>query len=190
MDSLDNFDISAGQWATNLVDRAFKQRGPMSGCGRGPGRPWGGIVERTPSLWITWIVEGCRRAGKDPLAFRVEVDGVHLRMTTVQLTFGLRYYWLCPLCGRRCEAIFFTRRVGCRKCLRLGYLSQTHRPNSALGVLDRLFTRRAPEIPGIHGSRHYSDQDTVTVAEFVRGLRQEFKAQLQAMIGRVVIEGQ
>ena len=136
-----NFWVENHPWAdpAGLVHQATGQRGPV--FGRGPGRKWGGIVERTPCLWITGIKDACKAAGISPDAIRVAFYGTELEMTYVELTFGRRWYWLCPRCGRRCEAVYVTDVVGCRVCLRLGYLSQSRRKTSAWLWLERLFTR-------------------------------------------------
>jgi hypothetical protein len=102
-----------------VLDRARKQRGPV--FGRGPGRPWNGIVEHTPCLWITWVADVTKRVGISPDQMEVEFYGVPIEMTPVQLTFGIRWYFLCPRCGRRCEAVYYAGAVGCRVCLRLGW---------------------------------------------------------------------
>ena len=118
-------------------------RGPMPGEGRGPGRPWGGIVEDTPVIWITWLVALAKKGGRPVEGLRVEVAGTVLTVTHVELTFGRRYYFRCPECWRRCEAIYFLgQRVACRKCLSLGYRSQTHRPGSPWATADYVFSRR------------------------------------------------
>lgn len=136
----------AERFADELMGRFAAHRGPGPGGGTGPGQAWHGIVEDTPALWVTWIVDGARRAGRDPLALRLTVGNTPLRMAWVQLRFGRRYYWECPHCGRRCEAVYVARYgVGCRACLRLGYRSQTHRAASPYAVFDDLFERRLTE---------------------------------------------
>jgi hypothetical protein len=104
--------------------------GPKGGQGRGPGRPWGGIVEDTPALWVGWIVALARGHGAAPPGLQLQANGRRLCFECVRLTYGLRWYFLCPECGRRCEALFFGHRVACRKCLRLGYRSQAHTSSS------------------------------------------------------------
>src|SRR3989304_7662982 len=95
--------------------RLKRHRGPV--YGRGPGRPWRGIVEDRPALWVTWVVAVSRRLGKGaPVS--VTIDGVDVPIVKVPLTFGPRHYFVCPWCHRRCEALFFLgREFGCRKCL-------------------------------------------------------------------------
>ena len=129
--------------------RAFLQRrGPMPGFGRSAGRPWRGIVEKTPALWVTWITGACKRAGVDPLSVRLTFSGQPLEMATVELTFGTRYYWLCPRCGNRCEAVYATRAcVACRECSHLGYQSQVTRSASPFRTLNQIFSRRASGRP-------------------------------------------
>lgn len=163
----------------SLVDRAMVQRGPV--FGRGPGRPWRGIVEKTPCLWVTWVTDACKRVGVSPDALRVTFYGVELEMTSVELTFGLRWYWLCPRCGRRCEAVYCAGAVGCRVCLHLGYLSQCHRRTSAWLWLERLFTRHWPI------SRRYfpTDEAGTIVKELGKYLRNEIRDMVaQVEVGR------
>lgn len=128
-------------------------RGPRPGDGRGPGRPWGGIVEETPALWVNWFVAQAKRLGwRLPLG--VTVGGQPLGMTSIPLTYGPRWYWLCPECGRRCEAVYIRgQRAACRKCLRLGYRSQTQRATSIYAWLDLLFQRDA-----MTGPRYLTDK--------------------------------
>ena len=129
----------------SLINRALSQRGPRHG--QGPGRPWNGIVERTPCLWISWIRDATKHANISPDQIRAEFYDVPIQMTSVELTFGRRWYWLCPRCARRCEAVYYAGEVGCRVCLHLGYLSQSRRPTSAWLWLDRIGSRHWPLSP-------------------------------------------
>lgn len=125
------------------VGRLFSQRGPGPGEGRGAGQPWAGIVEETPALWVIWFVVQAKRLGWQ-LPLNVTAGGRPLRMTPVAMTFGPRWYWLCPDCGRRCEAVYLRGgRLACRKCHRLGYRSQTQRITSVHAWLDLIFDREA-----------------------------------------------
>jgi hypothetical protein len=109
---------------------------------------WGGVIGDVPVLWVTWVVDAARRAGLSPDSLRVSVGGIPLRWDTARLTFGDRWYFLCPQCGRRVEAVYSVGGdVGCRACLHLGYRSQTWRgPSwSALdGLLERQMQRWRP----------------------------------------------
>jgi hypothetical protein len=160
-----------------LLDRAMRQRGPVSG--RGPGQPWGGIVEKTTCLWIGWVVDACRAAEVAPDSMKVTFYGAELRMTSVELTFGPRWYWLCPRCGRRCEAVYVTREVGCRVCLRLGYLSQSHRKSSAWLGLNRLNTRN-----WVFPQRYFPDDEAGKV---VRELGKELRKDIRQMVAQVKV---
>lgn len=135
-------DVSSGD---ALFARLSKRRGPMPGIGmgRGPGRPWAGIVEESKALWVTWLTDYWRRMGR-PTPKGIMVDGQHVPIVGVKLTFGMRYFFQCPECARRCETLYFAgRRVACRKCLHLGYRSQASRPTSAWAFIDRLLSRAA-----------------------------------------------
>lgn len=168
--------------AETLVTRAFSQPGPMTGNGRGPGRPWGGIVEETPGIWITWIASAAKAAGIEPMTLQISFGGIVLQMTRVKLTFGWRYYWSCPLCARRCEAIYHAGRVGCQRCLNLGYSSEAHRPNSARFVLDCLLSRRWP----FEQRRRWNIPDNASTA-ILAGLQGEFEKRLQALFDNLKI---
>lgn len=161
----------------SLLNRAHRQRGPL--FGRGPGRPWNGIVERTPVLWVTWIVDAARRAEISPNELKVSFYGVAVKWNSAELTFGTRWYFLCPRCGRRCEAVYFAGAVGCRVCLHLGYLSQSRRPTSAWLWLDRLFTRTWPF------SRRYSPTDEA--GAIVKELGKEFRKQVRDLVDQIDI---
>jgi len=125
----------------DVIEKIGHQRGPGPGEGRSSGRPWRGIVEETPAIWVTWIVGAARRSGL-PVPSGLEVAGKRLPLVSVPLTYGPRYYFKCPLCGRRCEVVYMAGRdIGCRKCLRLGYRSQKYRATSCYAILDRVFAR-------------------------------------------------
>jgi hypothetical protein len=121
----------------------WEHRGPKNGEGKGPGRPWQGIVEETTCLWVTWFISLAHSQGKTPPELGLQVNGHTLAYASVPLTYGRRWYFLCPHCGRRCEALYLLGgRLACRKCLRLGYRSQTHVPGSPAIEWDRIFDRR------------------------------------------------
>ena len=121
---------------SNLEARLKHRRGPMPGigAGRGPGRPWAGIVEETRAVWVTWLTDYARQTGKPIPQGLTFSQGSYVPIVGVRLTFGTRYFFKCPECGRRCEAVYILgRRVACRKCLHLGYRSQASRAGSAWG---------------------------------------------------------
>ena len=164
-----------------LFQRAFLQRrGPMPGYGRGPGKPWAGIVERTPCLWVVWVVAAAKDTQVNPTDLRITFYGQALTMASVALTYGTRYYWLCPICGRRCEAVYAAGRVGCRKCLRLGYQSQCYSLNSPFRVLDRLLDRRAYGLP-----RRYDPAGRLDERELVAALRGRIEARIDEVVRNI-----
>lgn len=165
---------------STLARRACTQPGPYPGEGRGPGRPWAGIVERTPCLWVHWITGACKTAGVSPDDIEVSFGGIRLQMDSVRVRFGLRRYWLCPLCGRRCEAVYLTSQVGCRKCLRLGYLSESHRRSSAWPHMDRILGRHTLY------SRKRMPEDAAS--EMVEQLGKRFERRFEEMLAQVKIE--
>lgn len=123
------------------IENMGHQRGPGPDEGRSSGTPWRGIVEETPAVWVSWVVGAARRSGyKTP--DHLEVNGQRAHLVSVPLTYGLRWYFECPHCGRRCEALYLKGGdFACRRCLRLGYRSQKYRATSCYAVLDRLFAR-------------------------------------------------
>lgn len=154
-------------------------RGPGPGEGRGPGRPWRGIVEDVPCLWVQWIVNACKRLGR-PVPDSLGADGAPVLIVPVQLTYGVRYYFMCPQCARKVEALYFLPGAfGCRKCLHLGYRSQTQRIGSIYRALDFVFDRR-PLL-----SQRYEDNDNPIVQDVVRPLRRMLAARIEAMLSRV-----
>lgn len=169
--------------ADALFNRISRHRGPAPGMGQGPGRPWAGIVEQTPAVWVGWVTSACKHAEVDPLALTVTFHGQALEMDAVKLTYGTRYYWRCPRCRRRVEAIYATgAAVGCRTCLHLGYLSQASRPSSAWGLLDRLFSRRLGGLP-----RRY-ERTPVMERELVALLRGRIEKRLAEALGEIDIK--
>jgi len=116
--------------ADSLACLPFSSRGPSRGEGVGPGRPSRGVVEDTECLWITWILGDCRLAGR-PVPTSVSVDGCRITLKDVTLTYGRRYYFLCPRCHRRTECLYrIEQEWACRRCHRLLYESQVTRPGS------------------------------------------------------------
>ena len=132
-----------------MINGWMRHPGPWRGRGRGPGRPWNGIVEDTPCLWITWVKRIARIRGAKVEEVKIEIGGKQLEITSVPLTFGPRHYFRCPMCYRRCEAVYFLGSyVGCRACLRLGYRSQCHEPGTPWVFYERLFFDRHLPVSG------------------------------------------
>lgn len=161
----------------------FSQRGPMSGHGRGPGRPWRGLCETTPQLWVGWVVESARMAGRGiPVALLVA--GVRVPITSVQLTYGTRYYFVCPRagCHRRCETVYLLGRVpACRKCHHLGYQSQARRASSIYGLLDALMGRDEWAKP-----KRY-DVDTTLLADVLDAARNDMATRLASEVEGITV---
>jgi len=124
----------------SFLGQAASQPGPLAGGGRGRGRSHGGVVEDTTTLWVGWVVAAARVAGVS-VPRVLAVNDRLLGLVSVPLTWGRRWFFLCPNCGRRVEAVFFLRGFpGCRRCHRLLYRSQCHRTTSAYRVLGRMLT--------------------------------------------------
>lgn len=159
----------------------FSQRGPYQGGGRGPGRPWSGLVEETPALWVGWLVALARLAGK-PVPVAILVGDVRVNITAVRLTFGNRHYFKCPRCRRRCEAIYILARVpACRKCHHLGFRSQAQRASSIWAVLDVMFDRRALARP-----QRY-DVDKGLLADVLAEVRADLGARLASALDGITV---
>lgn len=155
----------------------FRQPGPYRGRGRGAGRPWSGLVEETPAIWVGWLVAFARLAGK-PLPRAILIGDARVDITTARLTYGQRHYFRCPRCGRRCEAVYILARVpACRKCHHLGFRSQAQRASSIWAVLDVMFDRRAF---GTRPKRYDVDKDLLA------GLLAEVRADLGARLARAL----
>mgnify|MGYP003375914675 CR=1 FL=1 len=129
----------------DFVGRAASQPGPLAGGGHGRGRSHGGVVEDTTTLWVGWVVAAARVAGV-AVPRVLAVNDRLLGLVSVPLTWGRRWFFLCPICGRRVEAVFFLRGgAACRRCHRLLYRSQCHRTTSAYRVLGRMLAANGRE---------------------------------------------
>lgn len=129
------------------VPMPWAHPGPQAGHGRSHGRPFAGVVEDTPCLWVTWFRALARGYGKTPGELQIEANGAPLRFISRRLTYGERWYFVCPRCGRLCEALYLLRSgYACRKCHHLGYRSQVHRPGSPEVAFDDILRplRRLP----------------------------------------------
>lgn len=172
-------NVDVGQ----LILRSIAQmaHGPMPGFGAGHGVHFSGVVEMTPVLWVTWLTYTARRMGCEvPTA--IKVSGEVVEIVSVDLTFGRRYFFRCPRCGHRREALYFLgKRCGCRVCLHLGYQSQCSRATSAWPELDRLFGRTAVR-------RRWSREESVGLD--VHKLRAQLRKGIEDMLSQVqVVEG-
>lgn len=159
----------------------FSQRGPMSGHGRGPGRAWAGLCEEVPQIWVGWVIESARMAGRGIPAALLVAD-VRVPITSVQLTFGKRHYFVCPSCRRRCETVYILGRVpACRKCHHLGYQSQARRDSSVYGLLDMLMGRDEWAKP-----KRY-DVDTTLLADVLEGARNDMATRLASEVEGITV---
>ena len=87
------------------------------------------------------LVEGCmatsvREIPKDGVS-RTTWGGFALTTTTPRFG-GLRYWLLCPRCGRRVGKLYLVDRWACRRCHKLSYQSQRLSKNPLLRGLQRL----------------------------------------------------
>lgn len=157
------------------------QRGPMPGGGRGPGRQWRGLCEETPVIWIGWVVAAGRASGRG-VPLRIKINGFWVPIPGVHLTYGIRYFFRCPACHRKTEAVYILGGVpACRKCHRLGYRSQARRRSSVYAILAPLFDRdlRAPG--------RYIVDDRLLHDELVKA-QDTIKARLLSILDDVAVE--
>lgn len=123
----------SSEWTCLNQQLGIPQRGPWPGAGRNGRERWWGLCEETPQLWSCWLAAWWRKRTRQPLPatppFRLlGPDGEELPLTSTRCTFGYRWYFGCPRCGRRTEVLYRGRRgLACRRCNRLGYRSQTRR---------------------------------------------------------------
>ena len=76
----------------------------------------------------------------------ISVNGRKIALVSAALTFGPRWFFQCPKCGRPVEAVYVLRGgAACRRCHRLLYRSQCHRSTSAYRVLGRLLAANGRE---------------------------------------------
>lgn len=65
---------------------------------------------------------------------RVEVEGanfnqrVEVRSTQMPRQRGVRWWLVCPTCGKRCAHLYPAHGLICRRCAGLKYVSQFRRP--------------------------------------------------------------
>lgn len=186
MTSVKDLDLSLS--ADDIMARITSRRGPYPGWGCGPGRPWRGLVEETPAFWVTWLVALARKLGLNPDALNLTWYGVPFHLATTELTFGTRYYFLCPRCERRCEALYYAGAVGCRVCHHLGYRSQAHRAGSIHQIFDLLHDR---DFISSHW-RRWDPPDPIkqfVVGELAELARTELRETLDALgVGRQMSE--
>jgi len=126
-----------------MLAKIGHQRGPTQGWGNnGRGKPFAGIVEDTTSFWVGWLVDAARAAGIEPQSVRVAFCNVPLTITPVKVGFGTRYYWRCPECDRRCEAVFWARRHNSIVAVSSTFFDPSLTPSGISAVeamLDKLF---------------------------------------------------
>ena len=83
-----------------------------------------------------------------------ERRGVRGNLTTTETRFGgVRYWWECPGCWRRCRVLYAypvcgRERFACRRCQQLGYYSHNEGPADRLLRRARKCWRRAGSTDG------------------------------------------
>lgn len=159
----------------------FHQPGPIRGTGRGNGQPWNGIVEDTPCLWVTWFVAMAHATGQ-PIPAAVAVGNVEVHIVGVELTFGARFYFRCPYCWRKCEAVYLVGGVpACRRCHRLGFRSQAQRSTSIYAAFDVLLDGRPYPV----SPRYRIDESLLS--DLLAGVRNQVAGRLAAALDGVEV---
>lgn len=87
-------------------------------------------LENTPSgqQIYTDTASGRLYASRHEDGYTLTISGksCDLQLTTTQAGYGLRYWYSCPRCARRCSKLYIGRQdVTCRQCLNLHYESQS-----------------------------------------------------------------
>ncbi len=158
------------------------RRGPWPGQGANAYAPWWGLCEETPQLWASWLAACWRRKTRRRLPqqppFRLTAGATEIPLEGVRGTFGWRWYFRCPCCGRRTEVLYLGRRaLACRRCNRLGYRSQTRRTTAPVGLQWLDWGRE-------FGREHGDDR---LLAGLARELRADVAQQLDALFAALTL---
>jgi hypothetical protein len=176
----------AGAESTQALKAALGigRRGPWPGQGANAHAPWWGLVEETPQLWASWLAAWWRRKTGRPLPKQPTFQLQHaatgeIALESVRLTFGWRWYFRCPRCGRRTEVLYAGRRgLACRRCNRLGYRSQVRRAIAPGALLWLSWGRTFDRYGGYGGGDGYADR---TLAELAKDLRRDMACALDRL---------
>jgi hypothetical protein len=90
------------------------------------------LADNIQKVSINGLVGRVKREFKAKLIqSQIEVLGLRIGLTTSKTRFGGdRLWFICPLCGRRCESIYrhgSRKIVGCRHCLNVKYRKQRYK---------------------------------------------------------------
>ena len=77
------------------------------------------------SININHVVKQARETNQDVKSVLNETFGQDIDITSTRLTYGLRYWFVCPSCKERKGILYLTSdRPFCRTCLGLKYKNQ------------------------------------------------------------------
>ncbi|MDQ7041117.1 MAG: hypothetical protein Q9M35_09265 [Rhodothermus sp.] len=163
-------------------------RGPWADGGRSAYPPWNGVVEDTPQLHIRTVCDAARRIGACPTDVRIEIGDLVATIEGVRVGFGVRYYFRCPVCHRRCEALYYLpTRLACRKCQRLGYRSQKYRSTSVFAALDALFRGHRWHLPGRALRAALHEATYAFLEATAREMRHRMEEQIEEMLKKITL---
>ena len=110
----DQTRISISQYKRMLFDGNFFEINLWEGSGL----EWPAAIKVTNSdVYITYQIYNSSK--------KLELITNRIQLDATNIHWGTRMYFLCPNCGRRIRHIYLEERsLACRRCSRLGYLSQ------------------------------------------------------------------
>ena len=90
------------------------------------------LVEECQKIRIEDFLKSYRdNLKKLVLTSELEVSGLKIELTTSKTCYnGIRFWFKCPLCGRRTGVLFkhhLTNAIGCRQCLNLEYRKRRYK---------------------------------------------------------------
>ncbi len=90
------------------------------------------VVEECQKISIITYLRKVKGKIKETLiSSEIEAGGVVIELTTSKTAFnGTRYWFKCPLCGKRAGVLFkhpLADRIGCRICLNLDYRKRRYK---------------------------------------------------------------
>ena len=90
------------------------------------------LVEECQKIKISDFLGKCKDGLKEAIIkSELEILGLKIELTTSKTCYnGIRFWFKCPLCGRRIGVLFkhpLTSAIGCRHCLKLDYRKRRYK---------------------------------------------------------------
>ncbi len=90
------------------------------------------LVENCQKIKMKDFLKVCRAEMKRTiLNSEIEIKWLDINLTTTKTRFnGIRFWFLCPICGKRSAVLFehpLTHQIGCRTCLGLDYSKRKYK---------------------------------------------------------------